>query len=191
MKRALSIGEKVFSRPAYLFIAICSACTLLLTAIWLPNLHFLLNILFSGLSLQEKLSVLPASFSVLGTNFTFISRLLTVAVSILFGINAALLVFYMKSRFRMERSVGTGVGGIVFGLLGAGCLPCGSVILSSFLGVGATAAFVNILPLKGQEFGFIGVALMIVSILLTAKKIEQPLSCEIVSPADLSADRRM
>jgi len=181
MKLFFTTIRKVFTRPLYGLIAFVSAFALLAVAVWLPNFSFLVSAMAApGFSLQTKFGILVASFSALGTNFTLLSRTLTITLAVLFGVNTALLAFYLRTRFRLERSAGVGIGGIIAGLLGVGCASCGSVVFSAFLGVGATAGFLNILPLKGQEFGIIGVVLMLVAIVLTAKKIEQPLSCEVV-----------
>ncbi|MBK5204909.1 MAG: hypothetical protein JJD98_05735 [Polaromonas sp.] len=63
------------------------------------------------------------------------------------------------------------------GVIGIGCAACGSlilgVILPSFGAAGALAA----LPLNGEEFGILSVALLFVSLLLISKNIAEPINC--------------
>ncbi|MDE2078930.1 MAG: hypothetical protein KGI73_00935 [Patescibacteria group bacterium] len=181
MNDVLIAMKKVFVSPGYVVLALSIAVAILVLAIWLPNLSFLASVAVAHtLSLSQKTGIFLSSLSALGTNFTVLSRALTIILSLLVGVNIALLIFYMRTRFRLERSAGVSFGGILLGLLGVGCASCGSIILSAFLGVGATASFVTILPLKGQEFGFLGVAFMLFAIWLAARKIEQPLTCAVV-----------
>ena len=73
------------------------------------------------------------------------------------------------------------LGGLASGFLGVGCAACGTLILSpalTFLGVGAL--LVASLPFGGEEFGLVGVALLVLSLILGAKKISQLTAC---SPA--------
>ncbi len=190
MKELISASKKVLSRPWYPLIGVVAGLLLLLAAIWLPNLSFIGSTLTSGyLSFGEKFGILASSLSALDTNFTPLSRTLTVTLAVLFAVDAAFLAFYLRTRFRLERSAGIGIGGIILGLLGVGCASCGTVVASAFLGAGATAGFLDILPLKGQEFGFLGVGFMAFGILLTARKIEQPLACDADDAAMLSDDR--
>jgi len=81
----------------------------------------------------------------------------------------------------MERSAGTSLVGMITGLLGVGCASCGSVILSSVFGVGATAGFIGVLPLRGSEFGLLGVALLLWANYSIALKVQQPLICSVPS----------
>ncbi len=191
MKELVSASKKVLRNPWYPIIGVIAGILLLLVAIWLPNLSFIGSTMASGyLSFGEKAGILISSLSALGTNFTPLSRALTITLAVLFAVDAAFLAFYLRTRFRLERSAGVGIGGVILGLLGVGCASCGTVVVSAFLGAGATAGFLNILPLKGQEFGFLGVGFMAFGIVLTARKIESPAACDIGDAAAAPGDRR-
>lgn len=69
----------------------------------------------------------------------------------------SLLIYYFQKRFRLEKTAGMSTVGMLSGLLGVGCASCGSVIISSLIGFGATASVIGVLPLRGQEFGLLGV----------------------------------
>jgi len=175
-----STFKTVFSRSWYIIIAIITAFLLLLLAIWLPNLSFLKHVAVSdSYSFGNKAAIFWSYFGFLGTNFTPLTRTFTIVISLLSGINVAMLVFYLKNRIKLERSAGVGILGVITGLLGVGCASCGSVLLSSFIGLSASAAFTGFLPLRGAEFSIIGMLILLVSIYLIAKKIQNPLTCKI------------
>ena len=77
---------------------------------------------------------------------------------------------------------GTGlssIGGLVSGIFGIGCAACGTFIFTSVLtlfGVGGILAY---LPFGGEEFGFLGVGLLLYSLYTLTKKITDPLVCPI------------
>ncbi len=179
MADLLAASKKVIRRPGYLIFGIAAGGALLLAAIWMPNFSFIGSTVTSpSLSFGEKASILVSSLSALNTNFTPLSRILTIVLAALFAVDATFLALYFRTRFRLERSAGMSVGGIVLGMLGVGCASCGTVALSAFLGAGATAGFLNILPFKGEEFGILGAILMAFGIVLTARKIAQPIVCD-------------
>ena len=67
--------------------------------------------------------------------------------------------------------------GIAFSLLGVGCASCGSVILTSLIGFASATVVLGLLPLRGIEFGIIGIIILVLAMRLTIKKINQPLVC--------------
>ncbi|MCH8049615.1 hypothetical protein IH979_02795 [Patescibacteria group bacterium] len=172
--------KTIFTRPTYLLLASVIAVLILILAIWLPNLSFVTQTaLSSSYSVGEKVTILWASLGAIQTNFTFLSRTFTILVAVLTGVNITMFVYYLKRRFRMEKSAGTSIAGMLVGLLGVGCAACGSVILSSIFGLGATASFIGLFPLRGSEFGILGVVLLLWANYSLAKKIQQPLVCAV------------
>lgn len=178
-----SVSSSVWSVlqvPKYSLLALGIAGSVLLLSIWLPNLRIITWTLGSdSLSLEQKSNILIAFLGGFQTNFTVFSRATTILIAVLFGVNISVLIFYLKKRFSLEKSVGTSIGGIVSGLLGVGCASCGSVILSSIFGLGATAGFLGLLPLRGQEFALLGIVVLTVSTGITARKIQDPLFCKV------------
>lgn len=172
--------QQVLVKPAYIFLALFIAAGVLLFSIWLPNLSLVKNTLFSSyLSAVQKTNLLIATLGGFVTNFTLFSRLLTITVAVLFGINSTMLFYYLRKKVVLEKSLGAGFGGILTGLIGVGCASCGSVILSSIFGLGATAGFIGVLPLKGQEFGLLSIGILSISIYKLAQKIQQPVLCKL------------
>ncbi len=171
-----TIGE-VLRRPAYFLLAAGVSGAVLLFAIWLPNLGLIGNAISGNMSVPDKLMYLWGSLGGLQTNFTVLSRWLTIATAVLVGINVSVVTYYLRQRVAVQRSAGIGAGGLFVGVLGIGCAACGSVLLSSIIGVGATASVVGVLPLGGEEFSILAVVVLALSLFITARKAANPFVC--------------
>ncbi|KKQ34303.1 MAG: hypothetical protein US51_C0044G0009 [Microgenomates group bacterium GW2011_GWA2_37_6] len=175
--------NQVFSKPKYIALSITAFIFLLSFSIWLPNLNFLHHIVISDtFSSSQKIGIISSVFGSIQTNFSPFSRAITLTVVVLFSINISLFVYFILRAAKLSKEAGISTSGFIFGMIGVGCATCGSVILSSFLGVSATAGFIGILPLKGQEFGLLSIFLLSVSIYFLSKKINDPIVCN-VKPA--------
>lgn len=160
--------QKVFSKSSYVILTAVVFTVVLLFILWLPNLHFVTETLFSGkISFSEKILFALATFALLGTNFSFWSALTTVFIALLFAINCSFLTYYVREQKTLLPAGGMNIFGLLAGLLGAGCASCGSIILSV---IGLSGAAV-ILPLGGQEFNWLAIGLLFFSLHLTSKKI--------------------
>lgn len=176
-----TVLKEILGNAWYWLLGIFMFGAVLLFAIWLPNLTFLRHVAVSpDYALAQKVSLFFASLSALSTNFSTLSRTVTIIVAVLFAVNTVLTVFYFRRRAALQREAGLSVAGGLAGFLGIGCAACGSVILTSIFGIGATAAALNALPLRGQEFGLLSIAVLGASILLTVKKIDRQLVCSSV-----------
>lgn len=154
--------------------------TTILLAIWLPNLSFLKHTAVSSdYTITQKLTLFFASFGALDTNFTAFSRTTTIIIAVMFAVNIVLVVAYFRRIAKLHQAAGLGIIGIFMGLTGIGCVACGSVLLSSIFGVVATAGFIGILPLGGQEFSIASIIILGFSIFLTVKKLREPVLCKI------------
>lgn len=173
--------KRVFRHVRYIVGATGVAFMVLSAALLLPNYTTLVQILFSGsVSFVSKVSFVLSLYASLLTNFTVFSALYLILVSVLFGINIALLTFYIRRR--QERSHNTtahlaSIGGIISAVLGIGCAACGSVVLTAVLSLFGAGGLLLILPLHGIEFGIIGFILLLVSIRYLIKRINDPFVC--------------
>jgi hypothetical protein len=171
---------KILGKPGYLLLAIGVSLVVITFAAWLPNLHLVSRtIVSSSLDLGQKSNLLFGLLSSLQTNFTPVSLLVTTATAILAGIQLSLLVFYLRQKVALQQSMGVSAAGITASLLGIGCASCGSVLLTSVIGLGATTTALGVLPLKGQEFGLAGIALLSWAMMLTIRKINDPAVCKV------------
>lgn len=170
----------IFSRPIYAALALILAIFIWAGIIWLSSYQVITYALTSELfDWGAKLKILWTSLGSFNTNFTLSSQISVVSVSLLSGVNFSMLVYHFRSNFLLQKNSGMGMLGVIVGTFGVGCSACGSVILSSFFGVGAATLFVSWLPLQGLEFSIIGILLILISIYLLAKKIQSPNSCSI------------
>ncbi len=95
---------------------------------------------------------------------------------------AAMVAYYLNLR---KQSVGrtgqagaaTSLGGLASGLLGIGCAACGTFVLGPVLSLVGAGGLIALLPFDGREFGLLGVGILVLSIVLGARKIQEPLVC--------------
>ena len=176
--QTFNVLKEVLGQARFLALFLLTSAFVFLISVWLPNLSFIKYVLTSpALTFFQRLNFLAASLGAIRTNFTLFSQILTVLVSLLFGLNISLVVYHFKKIAAWRKSAGMSLGGIFSGWLGIGCATCGSIILSSIFGVSATASFLGILPLAGQEFGLLSILFLGFSIVLVTRKIKGPLVC--------------
>ena len=176
-----SVLRRVFSQVRYLQIAILIAALAVSVAILLPNISVILQVLQSpSIDVSAKLSFLGSMYGAIFTNFALSSALATTAISSLFGINSALLAYYIRRRKTAVSNTSghtAGILGVVSGVFGIGCAACGSVIISSVLLLFGAGGLLALLPFHGAEFGVLGVILLGFSMHQLAKRINDPLVC--------------
>lgn len=182
-KKLQTVGEamrEVFRRPHNIGVALLTGFAVIFIAVWLSNRQLLGFVLFSGtFSLKAKIAILIKSLGGIMTNFSSMSRFVTVSIAILFGINTAMTAHYLRARIAMEKSMGVGFFGAAVGMFGIGCASCGSALLTVLFGTAFTASVIGILPFKGLEFGLLGIATLLLSLYLTSKKVVAPLVCDV------------
>ncbi len=185
----------VFKKWTYALIAIIVALFVFVGATWLPNLGLIWQITVSpSVPLLDKATILASLVGSIATNFTVFSSVYTTAIAVLFGMNAAMLTYYVRQRQRANMRTGrtgaaAGLGGLASGFVGIGCAACGTLVLGPVLSFVGAAGLVALLPFKGQEFGALGIGMLSLSIFLVAKKIVEPLVCPIVVDGGLRAER--
>ena len=154
--------------------------TVIAFAAWLPNLHLITRTMASStMTLWQKTNLLTSLLGSLQTNFTPLSRTVTFISAGLAGMQVSLLIYYLRQTARLQQSMGMSALGVATSMLGVGCASCGSVILTSFIGFGSATAVLGFLPFRGQEFGFLGIGILLFAISLTIRKIDQPFACEV------------
>lgn len=179
MKKIKEAAVRVFGQKKYIVLTLVVAFLLLLFAIWLPNLSLVWDTIISMLTAPMKFVYLFDSLGAFHTNFTLTSQVTTIAVSLLFGIHVSMVTYYFIHRISSQRSAGIGTLGIISGIFGIGCAACGSVVLSSIIGVGAATGFLGRLPFHGIEFTALGIIFLVVAISIVSKKITDPQVCPI------------
>ena len=185
---AAGLGQ-VFAKGSYILLAAAMGLAVFILATWLPNLGLVWQIAASAsIPLADKVQVLTALIGSIGTNFTPFSALSTVAIAVLFGANVAMIAYYFRVHRQIVRQAGqvgaaTGLGGLVSGFFGIGCAACGTFVLGPALSFIGATGLIALLPFGGEEFGALGVAMLGFSLVLTARKIGEPVACPL-APAD-------
>jgi hypothetical protein len=175
----------VFAHAGYIALASALALAVFLFAVWFPNFALMGDVFSTpGVALTAKLQIALSLLGGIVTNFNLLSAGYTVAIAVLFGVNAAMIAYLLKQRRALAagQNFAIGSGGMASGALGIGCAACGSLVVSTALSSFGAAGALALLPLQGEEFGILGAVLLLVSVSLMSKKIAAPISCE-PSPA--------
>jgi len=172
--------KEVFKNVSYSITVFVIAVFIFSFLILLPNLELIFRVgISSSASFSDLLSIMAGLIMSVTTSFSVLSVFYIVTISFLFSINILMVIYYIKMFKKIPRmkETASSVGGMVGGVLGVGCVACGSILLSpilSLLGVSAAVAF---FPLKGSEFGILGIIALLFSISIIAKKINKGNTC--------------
>lgn len=176
---------KISSSLNYALLATVTSLIVFTGAIWFPNIKLIGEIITTeSISFVDTLVFLWSLYGSVTTNFTSISLTYTILISLLFGVQVMLLTHYV-SRVKVKDTVkigkigATSLGGLIAGTFGIGCAACGTFILTSALTLFGATGVLAYLPFGGEEFGFLGVALLLYANYLILEKINEPLVCKV------------
>jgi hypothetical protein len=174
--------QLVFVRPLYCLLFLAVSFVVLSIAILLPHIGLIKTLWqYESVTVIEIGLLVLNLYGSLGTNFTVLSATYTVLIAVLFGLQITLLTHYIRSvRSKVTNlaNVGaSGIGGLVSGFFGIGCAACGTFLLSSILVLFGAGGVLAWLPFGGEEFGLLGVGLLVYANHLLVKKINAPLVC--------------
>lgn len=161
----------VLGQPLYFVIGITSALIALTGLVVSQNLALVFDLVLGGdLSLTARLYILVQQYPFVGPGFTTVQGLLVLGVSLLVGIDLALLSYHVREHSLSAREGSSGVAGVTLGVIGAGCAACGPAIVVGVLSLVGAASLstvigaVESLPLDGLEFGLAAAVLLVLSI---------------------------
>ncbi len=180
--------RQVFADWRYILLAAATGLAVFILATWLPNLGLVWQIAASAsVPLADKVRVLTALIGSIGTNFTVFSALSTVAIAVLFGANVAAITYFLRFRRQLVRQAGqagaaASLGGLASGFFGVGCAACGTFVVGPVLSFVGASGLIALLPFGGEEFGVLGVGMLGFSLVLTARKIGEPVACPLGPP---------
>src|SRR3989338_1258016 len=127
--------QKVFAKPLFVLLALIASLAAFAFAVWLPNLRLLFLIWTdASVSLGDKLALPISLLASIATNFTLLSASYTIAIAVLAGVNAALIVRLIQMRGVFGSGAAVGASGIFTVSISLGCAACGSLILTSLIG---------------------------------------------------------
>ncbi len=176
---------QVFSRGWYVALAAMIALATFVLTTWLGNLGLVWQIATSQwLPIADKVKILLALIGSISTNFTIFSASCAIAIAILFGMNIAVITYVFREHRRLGSQSGqivtaTSLGGLVGGLFGIGCAACGTFVLSPALAFLGAGTLITLLPFGGEEFGALGVGLLSLSLVMSTRRIGQPMLCQV------------
>jgi hypothetical protein len=136
---------------------------------------FVRVVVLGQLSIQNRVTVLLAMYPFLGTSFTLSTALLITVISLLIGIDVALITFHFREQGISSRTGTSGTVGTVgalLGALGAGCVVCGTSLLTGLLSLIGVSGGILILPFEGLEFAIVAVVFVVLSIFWVSKGMD-------------------
>jgi hypothetical protein len=169
----------IIRSPKYSLPGIFGASFIFIFSVILPNYRLFVSTLREGLLFNLKLiyNLILSSPNSLG----FRSLTYIILLSVLFGLTFSVYIYYFKKRLPniklSAKSTSSGTLGFLSGLLGIGCVSCGTVILSGLIGFAGVASFLSFLPFGGEEFAWLGILLLSLSFYLALKKTSDPQVC--------------
>jgi hypothetical protein len=133
---------------------------------------------FFVLPFTKRLSLMFATLFDIKNTFSTSTLLLAILGSIIGGINISLAYTYMKMRGEVILKSGLFSGiGLFLAFLGIGCAACGTVFISVLLGFFGLSSVLHMLPYHGQEIGYLGLLVLVVSTYILSHKVAQPNVC--------------
>ena len=165
--------RKVFQKPAYALLALAASAVVFAFAVWFPNISLIVLVMaHPGIPLSQKLDLPISLLGSIATNFTSLSASYTIAIAVLFGINLAMIVYFLRRRIAAVKQAGiaTGFFGITSGVLGVGCAACGSLLLTSALSLFGASGVLGFFPLSGGGGGVFCVFLLSAFLFFLSKK---------------------
>lgn len=173
--------REVFHNFPYVLLAGIVTFVFFVFAVWLPNLRLVAGTVANGnIAFGAKFTLLLNLLGGIETNFTIFSAISTIVIAIFFGVNMAMIIYFIKKR----RAASSGssflasAGGLGSGIVGIGCAACGSIVLGSILPIVGAAGVIAFLPFKGKEFSIMSIGLLFASIFIMARKIIEPVVCK-------------
>ncbi len=172
--------KKVFSNIIYLIVAVIIALIVFSLLILLPNLELLERVAASSSTTFFDFLLITIGLIFSSTeSFSALSIFYIMSISLLFGINIMMIAYRIKISKKLPQTKETiaSVGGMTGGVFGAGCVACGSILLSPVLSLLGVSTVVTFFPFGGLEFGILGIIALSFSILIIAKKINKGNIC--------------
>lgn len=155
----------VLTIPTYAVVAVVAAVVGLTLFVATQNLQPILDLVIGGpLSLGGRVTILLGLYPFLGSIYGPITGSLLLALAVLIGVDVAMVVYHVREHGLSAREGSSGAVGLVLGTLGAGCAACGTAILAGLLSLFGATGVLTLLPLEGQEFSIVAIAVVVLSI---------------------------
>lgn len=174
LKQVLKTIGGMLGQIRYAVVAVGVVVVMLIILAWLPNWRLAMQSIGEG-----NWRLVWGLTQSLTTNYDSQDLLMLGLSAGLGGVQVALLTYYLNQKAQLGREAGMGVVGIMGSIVGVGCASCGSIFLTSVVGLSATSALFTYLPLNGLEFGIGGLALLVSTVYVMAKKLAEGEVCAV------------
>ncbi|MEN9551736.1 MAG: hypothetical protein RI935_113 [Candidatus Parcubacteria bacterium] len=160
-------------------IAFMSAGVVFLFVLLLQNGNSALQVLsFDQINFWKRMGMGVSTLFDINNSFTTSSLAVSIITSLLTGVVLSLFYVYIKNHSEMIMKSGLYSGtGLLLALMGVGCAACGTVIITTLFGIAGGTFLTNVLPYNGEEFGYVGIIILLFSIHTLLKKINTPNVC--------------
>lgn len=178
---------EVFSNLRYVCVAVVFSLAAFSISLWLHNLALIKTALFSPLfTAMDKALLLIRLLGGITTNVTTLSAFLIIILALIFGINIAFLLYSVRHKSKATSMYATSsvAGGILSAVFGTGCASCGVYLLGSTLTSLGASSLLAFLPLGGQDFLLLSIALLGISVVWSAKSIQTARVCAVPISSD-------
>jgi len=113
------------------------------------------------------------------SELSFWNNFLAFAFPISISLNIILFKeLYLKQEFILKsKSLWASLSGMFFGLFGVGCAACSGLLLAPLISFLGLSWVFQLLPYGGEELAWVGLLIIIISIIYLLKKISDPITC--------------
>lgn len=160
-----------FRKPLYALLAAAVAFVTLGLILWSLNLGLVKYILFEApLGIMQKADFILSIYGGFLSSYESLQVVVLSVFSVLFGINAALLVYVIRQGNKRAALSGSSAGGLVAAIVSGGCIACGTSLLAPILSSFGAAGTIGLTNTLSNVFGIAGIALIGYSIFSLGQK---------------------
>lgn len=171
--------KTIFSRKDSINVFWISTLLIFLVILFFQNGMDAMQVLnFNLFSPSEKATLFLKTLFDVVNPFTASTITVVILSSLLSGLNISLLYTYNKLRSEaiIKSGLYSGIG-LIFALLGVGCVACGTALLVTLLSFVGLSSTLQILPYRGEEVAYIGLIVIIIATYNLMKKVSSPYTC--------------
>ncbi len=173
-----SAARKVFSQGRFVTYALIGAVGGYVLMAWLFEARLVEIIIAAPIALVSKIGVLFSLIDTIRTNTTSGEYGAFILLALLLGVQFSLSLFvFKKTRAIHTAGMWGGVMGFIGGVLGVGCLACGTVALAPLLSLIGMGTAVGAGAIGGPVSLVLGIIILGISITITLRSIDRPLVC--------------
>ena len=160
----------VLSLPVYAILGGLASVAALSVFVLTQNPNFVVAVVIRGSAgVMTRFRALLGLYPVFGSAYSIPVGAVLVLVSLLVGVNIAMVVYHFREHELGARE-GTGsLAGVLLGIVGAGCAACGTAIIAGILTLVGLGGVLTLLPLDGLEFALLALVAVLLSIFWLAE----------------------